>query len=262
MPKPVARTCRTMAAVLSLGVAGAARAQVPERFTNLRVLPKDTPRHELVGIMRSWTSALGVRCGHCHEGGNPETLEGVDFPSDAKWEKRTARSMARMVAALDENHLQRLEPRPRPENAAPPPAVKVGCATCHRGLTRPEGIDAVLDRALAAGGAEAVVLTYKELRSKSLARGSYDFSQGPLNMLAERLLAAGRGPDAVRVLEMSTEFNPDAPWVHHLLGEARLASGDRVRALLAFERALALGPDNPVTRRKVEELKAGSPPKP
>ena len=73
--------------------------------------------------------------------------------------------------------------------------------------------------------------------------------------------AAGRGPDAALILEMSTEFNPDAPWVHHLLGEARLASGDRPRALEAFERALALGPDNPVTRRKIEELKA-PPPKP
>lgn len=261
MTRTAGSRTRVAATGLALLVAGGVQAQVPERFTNLQVLAKDISRKELVGTMRSFTSALGVRCGHCHEGGNPETLEGVDFASDAKWEKRTARLMARMVTALQENHLERLEPRPAVQGAASLPGVPVGCATCHRGLTRPESIDAVLNRTLAAGGADAVLRTYKDLRSKTLARGSYDFSQGPLNMLAERLLAAGRGPDAALILEMSTEFNPDAPWVHHLLGEARLASGDRPRALEAFERALALGPDNPVTRRKIEELKA-PPPKP
>lgn len=230
------------------------QAQIPEQFTNLRVLPKDMPRKELVRTMRGWTGALGVRCGHCHTGGNPETLEGVDFASDAKWEKRTARQMLRMVRALDSDYVQRLEARPAtggPPVAAVPP---VGCVTCHRGLARPETIDAVLERILAAEGPAAAVRTYKELRSKYLGRGSYDFGEGPVNMLAERLIGEKRAPEAALLLEMSAEYNPDAAWVQHLLGEARLATGDRARALTTFEHALALNPQNELTRKRVDEL--------
>jgi len=37
-------------------------AQMPEKFTNLQVLPNDIPRGELIGIMRRFTSSLGLRC--------------------------------------------------------------------------------------------------------------------------------------------------------------------------------------------------------
>jgi tetratricopeptide (TPR) repeat protein len=249
-----------MAGALAMG-AWRAEAQIPERFTNLQVLAKDTSRKDLVGTMRGWTSALGVRCGHCHEGGNPDTLEGVDFASDAKWEKRAARVMARMVSAIAENHLQRLEARPLAGGAAPP-AIRVECATCHRGLARPESIESVMERAVGAEGIEAAVATYRQLRTRYLAKGSYDFSQGPLNTLAERLIDGARGREAAVLLEMSAEYNPDAPWLFHLLGEARLSTGDRGRALEAFERALALNPQNPLSRKRVDELKAPAAAKP
>ena len=58
-------------AVLSSG-AGAcpAAAQIPEKFVNLQVLPKDLARDSLVQIMRGFSFALGVRCQHCHSGGD------------------------------------------------------------------------------------------------------------------------------------------------------------------------------------------------
>ena len=233
--------------------------QIPERFTNLEVLPKDIGRRDLVQTMREWASALGVRCGHCHTGGNPETLEGVDFASDEKWEKRTARAMLRMVRAVETDYLQRLESRPETAGAKPGPAVALACVTCHRALRRPETIDVVLARVLHEDGPEAAVRTYKELRQQYLGRGSYDFSERPVNTLAERLLHEKRSGDARRLLEMSADFNPDAAWLRHLLGEARLAEGDRAGALAAFERALALSPENTLTRKKVDELRATGP---
>ena len=43
--------------------------------------------------MRNFASGLGVRCDHCHVGGNPDTLEGFDFASDAKEAKQVARAI-------------------------------------------------------------------------------------------------------------------------------------------------------------------------
>jgi tetratricopeptide (TPR) repeat protein len=250
-----------IAGLLTL-VAQHAPGQIPERFTNLQVLPQETSRKELVQTMRGWASALGVRCGHCHTGGNPDTLEGVDFASDAKWEKRTARQMLRMVRALEADHLQRLDTRPSTAAATAPAPVRVACVTCHRGVARPETIDAVLKRALDVDGLEAALRKYGELRAEYLGRGSYDFSERPVNRLAEQLLDEKRVPEAAALLEMGAQYNPDAAWLQHLLGEARLAAGDRSAALRSFERALALNPQNQLTRKRVEELKAEATPRP
>lgn len=255
------RAARGLAFGAGLALAsGSAWGQIPERFTNLRVLPKDSARKELVTTMRGWASALGVRCGHCHAGGNPETLQGVDFASDEKWEKRTARAMLRMVRAVEADYLRGLEARPASAGAKPEPSVTLECITCHRGLRRPETIDVVLERVLRAEGPAAAVSTYKELRAQYLGRGSFDFSERPVNRLAESLLREKRSREAVQLLEMSAEFNPDAAWQQHLLGEARLAEGDSARALAAFERALALNPGNELTQEKVRELRAAGTP--
>ena len=254
-------TARAMAVLAALILfSRPARAQIPERFTNLEVLPKDVSRADLVQTMREWATALGVRCVHCHKGGNPDTLEGVDFPSDEKWEKRTARSMFRMVRALNADYVGKIETRPVRADAPTPARVTVACITCHRGLARPETLDAVLDRVLRAEGPEAAVRSYKELRSQYLGRGSYDFSERPVNGLAERLMREGRNREAALLLEASAEFNPEAAWLQHLLGEARLAEGDRPRALAAFTRALALNPQNSQTRKRLEGLKATTEP--
>ncbi|HEY6548671.1 MAG TPA: c-type cytochrome, partial [Vicinamibacteria bacterium] len=242
---PQARaTLRTLTIGASLVLCSSqARAQVPERFTNLQVLPKEMPRRDLVTTMRHWASALGVRCGHCHTGGNPDTLQGVDFASDEKWEKRTARAMFRMMKGVEADYLRQLEARPVSATVPAEPALGLACATCHRGLRRPETLDAVLSRILESEGLDAALRSYEDLRGKYLGRGSYDFSERPLNTIAERLLAEKRSQEATRLLELGARFNPDAAWLHHLLGDARLAEGDRPGALAAYERALVIEPE-------------------
>jgi polyisoprenoid-binding protein YceI len=253
MKKAIVSLC-LLAFVLS-GPARPAAAQIPEKFTNLQVLPKDTSRKDLVLTMRGWASALGVRCGNCHVGGNPETLEGVDFASDEKWQKRTARAMVHMVRAVQSDYLAALEARSVAAGATAEPAVALSCATCHRGLPRPETLDVLLDRIIRTEGPAAALRTYRELRQQYLGRGSYDFSERPLNTVAERLLQEKRAGDAASLLEVGAELNPEAAWLRHLLGEARLAGGDRAGALAAFERALALSPQNDLTRKRVHELR-------
>ncbi len=86
-----------LAALLLTGTPAA--AQFPDKFTNLKVLPKDISKHEMESTMRSFAFALGVRCDHCHiEKKAPE--KGLDFAADDKEAKKTARVMLQMVAAI------------------------------------------------------------------------------------------------------------------------------------------------------------------
>ena len=57
-------TCIAFAALLLIGTP--ATAQFPDKFRNLKVLPKDISKHELESTMRGFAFALGVRCDHCH----------------------------------------------------------------------------------------------------------------------------------------------------------------------------------------------------
>ena len=77
-------------AAILLG-AGSASAQIPEEFTNLEVLSEDISRGELVGMMRGFAGALGVRCNFCHVGEDPSNLDNYDFASDEKESKVVAR---------------------------------------------------------------------------------------------------------------------------------------------------------------------------
>jgi hypothetical protein len=97
-------------------------------YKNLKVLPKDITRPQLLGSMKFFAQSLGVRCTYCHVGTEGQPLSTFDFASDAKDHKDTARGMIQLVAHLNKDHL---------------PAItgladaKVTCFTCHRGSTKP-----------------------------------------------------------------------------------------------------------------------------
>ena len=118
-----------LAAAVALAAAAPAAAQIPEKFTNLQVLPRDIPRDQLVRVMRGFTTSLGVRCNHCHVGPGPATLEGFDFASDDKETKRVARVMMKMT--------QEINTRLLPQTGRSP-LTEVRCMTCHRGVAKPE----------------------------------------------------------------------------------------------------------------------------
>jgi tetratricopeptide (TPR) repeat protein len=230
--------------------APAARAQVPETFTNLQVLPKDISRTELVLTMRGFASDLGVRCLHCHAGKDTPNLESVDFASDEKEPKRAARLMMKMVQAIDQDHLSKLPQAVR---------TRVQCVTCHRGLARPRTIQDEIKEALDEGGAEGAVARYRELRTGHYGDGGYDFRQGPLNGVGEDLIRAGKAREAAALLELNAEFHPDAAWTHYLLGEAFRGLGEVDKARAAYERSASLEPRNPMARKRLEEMAQPSP---
>lgn len=113
-------------------VAIPAGAQIPDRFTNLQVLPKDTSKAEPSATMRRFAFALGVRCEHCHVQKADKTF---DYAADDKQEKKTARLMLQMVAAINSDYISKVAQRQagqtkpvrvecvlpsRPDAAAPP----------------------------------------------------------------------------------------------------------------------------------------------
>ncbi|HET9355591.1 MAG TPA: c-type cytochrome [Sphingomicrobium sp.] len=93
-------------------------------FKNLKILPAGIPRQNLIGVMQMMSSALGVKCTFCHVGTSPKTM---DFPSDAKVEKQTARMMLEMVRRINEQDFKVTEFS----------KSKVTCYTCHRGAPHP-----------------------------------------------------------------------------------------------------------------------------
>jgi hypothetical protein len=109
-------------------LAAPAAAQIPSTFTNLQVLPRDIPRAELVETMRGITRALGVRCTHCHVG--PDDLQGMNFATDEKPAKVSARLMLQMVQRINAEYVKELPAKAEPRQ-------QVSCITCHRGATVP-----------------------------------------------------------------------------------------------------------------------------
>ncbi len=222
-------------------------AQIPEQFTNLKVLPEEIDRRELVGMMRGFAGGLGVRCNHCHVGDDPDTLEGYDFASDEKETKRIARVMLAMTREINGTHLPATG---RSE------LTEVTCATCHRGVLKPQRLSDLILATIDEGGVEAGVGQYRDLRESHYGDSAYDFSGRTLNRVAETL-AAQKGDlgGAMTIIQLNLEYEPDSPFTLSLRARILARAGDREAAIAALERAIAANPDVDWLPRQLEELR-------
>lgn len=128
------RALALLAAVFTAACAAISqqKAQAPRadnlEFHNLRVLPANITHDELIATMRGFARALGTRCNHCHVSNPPGSAEEFDFASDAKPEKKTARTMILMTRDINANYLSKVNQH----------GETVTCFTCHRGHTVPQ----------------------------------------------------------------------------------------------------------------------------
>lgn len=210
----------------------AAGAQIPDKFENLQIFPKDIQRPQLIQRMREFSFALGVRCQHCHAGGDGISFDGVVFASDEKAPKLKARAMLRMVETLNGTMLPQVPSRAEP-------AVRVDCVTCHRGLALPKTLQTTLLETVTVKGAIAAVEQYRTLRRDEMLTGRYNFGEWEINELAGRLSRAGDTASAIALLEMNAEFYPGSADIDFALGELHRTRGERDKAIARYEGALA-----------------------
>ena len=238
-------------ALLTLALATAAQAQIPEKFENLEVLPKDITRADLTQVMRSFAMGLGVRCQYCHTvkpgATNPNQLESLDFKSDDKVEKKKARIMMKMTRTINTTLLADLPERSNP-------AVAVQCVTCHRGSPQPKTLERVLTEVIEKQGVDSAAARYRQLREQTLAQGRYNFSEQTLLELAQQLVTASKTNEAIRMLELNQEFYPASAQIDFQLGEVYRGRGETDKAKASYRKALEKAPNHQQAQRRLQVL--------
>jgi tetratricopeptide (TPR) repeat protein len=236
------------AAAALLVLATTASAQIPEKFENLEVLPKDITRAELTQVMRSFALGLGVRCQYCHvvkPGGDPNQLQ-LDFKADDKVEKKKARVMMKMTRTINTTLLADLPERSNP-------AVAVQCVTCHRGSAQPKQLDRVLAEVIDKHGIDSAVVRYRQLREQAVA-GRYNLGEQSLSELAQQLLTNSKTAEAIRILELNQEFHPASADIDFQLGEIHRGRGEMDKAKASYQKALQKAPSHQRAQRRLQEL--------
>lgn len=99
--------------------------QEREKAKNLKVLPKDISHEELDSVMKGFKTALGVKCGFCHDPRKDDPKK-LDFAGDNNEHKAIARDMMRMTARINKKYFKGIDPMP------------VTCYTCHQGNKEPK----------------------------------------------------------------------------------------------------------------------------
>ena len=250
------RICLAIGAVLVAASLAAAQAspaqpaagrsgqpqQPPPAPKNLQVLPKDTPREQVLQTMGAFTQALGVNCNYCHV---------QDRASDEMRTKTVARQM--MLLARDIN--QKL---PQAVNKPADQATRVGCATCHHGIAIPKQLPDILAATDQEKGADAAIAQYWDLRKQYFGRAAYDFGENSLLTVAQRL-TNDKPDEALKFLEINTQFFPSSARTFQAMSQAHLKKNDKAEAIKDLEKAAALEPQNPGLKRQLDQLKGSTP---
>lgn len=232
-------------------VALAAQAQghfPPDSLINVKVIPKNTPVMQVVGMMRNFAGALGVRCPYCHVGQEGQPLASFDFAKDEKRTKLTARQMMRMVEEIN----RRLDTLP--EHAQMTSHVEVTCQTCHRGVSRPMPLEQLIQETATSAGADSAVRAYRALRERYYGRAAYDFGEPTLDVAAFRLARAGKYDEAFAILQLNEQQYPGSSNLSTFRGNINLLKGDTLAAIAAFREAVRRDSTNGEAQGRLRQL--------
>jgi hypothetical protein len=216
-----------------------------EKPTNLKVLPADISHDQLMDVMGSFSRGLGVECNYCHTRREGTTGFDMDFASDKLESKTVARGMLEMVNKINGTFLTSMK-------ITDTPLVKVQCVTCHHGQTRPIQLEDLLKEARKKGGMAAVDSTYRDVRKKYYGGAAFDFGERSLVNLAFDV-ADESNPDALKILQINKEFNPESAINSYAMGKVYVELKDTANAVTSFKKAVEL---NPNFRRAQHELDA------
>ena len=184
------------------------------------------------------SQALGVRCNYCHSAAR----------GSGQKEPKKDIALAMMAMTRDLNtKVQEATGKPANETA------RVECATCHRGVAIPQPLSAIILGTIAQKGGAAAVEQYRDLRKQYYSKATYDFSEDALLQMAERV-AQGKPDDAIALLRMNLEFNPQSAKTYALIGFAYTRKVDDAPAITNLEKSLELDPTDAVVRGRLQQL--------
>jgi tetratricopeptide (TPR) repeat protein len=188
--------------------------------------------------MEEISQALGVRCDYCHSAPRGSGLK----------EPKKDIALAMMAMTRDLNTKVQ-EATGKPASAT----ARVECATCHRGVAIPQPLSAIILGTIAEKGGAAAVERYRELRKQYYSKATYDFSEEALLQIVERVVQ-GKPDDAIALLRMNLEFNPESAKTYALLGFAYTRKVDDASAITNLEKSLELDPTDAMVRGRLEQL--------
>lgn len=81
-----------------------------------------------------------------------------------------------------------------------------------------------------------------------------DFRERTLNRLSRQLQDAGKNDDAIAILKLNVQVNPQSAVLHFFLGEIYLAKGEKTLARENYKKSLLLESNNPFVKKRLEEL--------
>jgi len=227
----------------------------PDSLINVKVIPKNTPVMQVVGMMRNFTGALGVRCPFCHVGQERQPLTTFDFAKDEKRTKLTARQMMRMVEEIN----RRLDTLPHDHDQMHD-TVRVTCNTCHRGVNRPLPLEQLIMETAQAAGVDSATRAYRALRDRYYGRAAYDFGEPTLDVAAFRLARAGKYDEAFAILKLNEEQFPGSSNAATFRGNINLMKGDTTAAIAAFREAVQRDSTNGEAQGRLRALTGGARP--
>ena len=220
----------------------------PDKMKNSKVLPKNITSKELGTIMRGFTSALGVRCNYCHVGEEGEDLKDYDFASDAKPAKAKARIMITMVGAVNDQYLSQIS-----KEASH--GISVSCVTCHHGVPVPMPLEDVLKDTFDKNGLDSTVKEYHMLRDKFYGGNAYNFKEGTLLRLADKIFEdSTQRPAAFDIVRLNIELYPSFPFSYAHLGSWYDDMKNVPLAIENYKKALSFIPTNEFLKKRIAEL--------
>jgi hypothetical protein len=240
------RRLALIAVFLTIGNASAQGRFPPDSLVNVQVLPEHLTPIQVVGQMRNYTGALGVRCQYCHVGEEGRDLATFDFVSDEKRPKQVAREMIRMVQMIN----GRLDSLPGREANG----LQVTCNTCHRGVTRPVPLSTLMADVARASGADSALRAYRALRERHDNSGAYDFRESSLNIAAFSLATTMNFAEALVLLDFNETLYPNSSGMSVFRGNILLRRGDTTAAANAFREAIRRDSSNGEARGRLRTI--------
>jgi tetratricopeptide (TPR) repeat protein len=171
-----------------------------------------------------------------------------DMASDEKPHKKAARGMMLLTREINAK-------LPEAVGHTADKTTRVGCATCHRGVSDPKQLTDVVTDAAATGGSAAGLAKYKELREKFYGGQSYDFSENGLMQIAQRANTADKADDALAYLQANLEYYPKSSRTYVAMAQIKNGRGDKPGAIAALEKAIELDPNNAQAKTQLETLR-------